>query len=45
MKNQQNKLLWLRIRDAVKEVLDTTTLEDLIDYDDEEPQEEYMFYI
>lgn len=37
--------LWLRIRDVVKEVLDTTTLEDLISYDDEEPKKEYMFYI
>lgn len=37
--------LWLRIRDVVKEVLDTTTLEDLIAYDDEEPKKEYMFYI
>ncbi|WP_102026929.1 cysteine metabolism transcriptional regulator CymR [Salirhabdus sp. Marseille-P4669] len=38
--------LWLRIRDAVKDVLDTTTLEDLANYkDDEDRLEGYMFYI
>lgn len=37
--------LWMRIRDAVKEVLDETTLKDLIQHDDKEPQESYMFYI
>ncbi len=37
--------LWIRVRDAVKDVLDKTTLEDLINYDDNEPQESYMFYI
>src|SRR5699024_2608963 len=37
--------LWLRIRDVVKDVLDTTTLKDLILHDDNEPQKEYMFYI
>lgn len=37
--------LWIRIRDAVKDVLDTTTLEDLINYEDEGPKEAYMFYI
>jgi Rrf2 family transcriptional regulator, cysteine metabolism repressor len=36
--------LWIRIRDAVKEVLDSTTLEDLANYTDGE-QEAYMFYI
>lgn len=36
--------LWIRIRDAVKNVLDTTTLEDLSNYDDED-NEPYMFYI
>lgn len=36
--------LWIRIRDAVKNVLDTTTLEDLSKYDDED-NEPYMFYI
>lgn len=37
--------LWLRVRDAVKNVLDTTTLKDLTEYDHVERQEEYMFYI
>ncbi|KGP71132.1 cysteine metabolism transcriptional regulator CymR [Pontibacillus yanchengensis] len=37
--------LWMRIRDAVKEVLDTTTLYDLAQHDDSEDQEAYMFYI
>ncbi|WP_163970093.1 cysteine metabolism transcriptional regulator CymR [Oceanobacillus halotolerans] len=37
--------LWLRIRDAVKEVLDTTTLEDLVHHENDQVQEAYMFYI
>lgn len=37
--------LWLKITQAVKNVLDTTTLEDLTGYDQEEQQEAYMFYI
>jgi Rrf2 family cysteine metabolism transcriptional repressor len=37
--------LWIRIRDAVKDVLDNTTLEDLINYEDKGSQEYYMFYI
>lgn len=37
--------LWKRIRDAVKEVLDTTTLDDLAKHDDDESQDAYMFYI
>ena len=36
--------LWIRIRDAVKEVLDNTTLEDLASYTDGD-QDAYMFYI
>lgn len=36
--------LWIRIRDAVKEVLDTTTLEDLSNYGKRTP-DPYMFYI
>ncbi|MBM6619697.1 cysteine metabolism transcriptional regulator CymR [Bacillus suaedaesalsae] len=35
--------LWIRIRDAVREVLDNTTLEDLANYEDD--QNAYMFYI
>lgn len=37
--------LWMRIRDAVKEVLDSTTLEDMIEHDYQKQQESYMFYI
>ncbi|TQR19233.1 cysteine metabolism transcriptional regulator CymR [Psychrobacillus vulpis] len=38
--------LWMRIRDAVKNVLDTTTIEDLAQYTEENPDNTgYMFYI
>ncbi|TMW73956.1 cysteine metabolism transcriptional regulator CymR [Alteribacter natronophilus] len=37
--------LWIKIRDAVKDVLDSTTLEDLANYEDQGDQEYYMFYI
>ena len=37
--------LWNRIRDAVKEVLDTTTLEDLANYNEDNAPDGYMFYI
>ncbi len=37
--------LWIKIRDAVKDVLDNTTLEDLITYEDDTEQDAYMFYI
>jgi len=37
--------LWLRIRDAISDVLDTTTLEDLVKYKAEGQEENYMFYI
>ncbi|MGB3100810.1 MAG: transcriptional regulator, partial [Psychrobacillus psychrotolerans] len=38
--------LWMRIRDAVKNVLDTTTIEDLAKYTEENPENPgYMFYI
>ncbi|BFH67481.1 MAG: Rrf2 family transcriptional regulator [Paenibacillus dendritiformis] len=37
--------LWLRIRDSIAQVLDSTTLKDLISYKDENVQESYMFYI
>ncbi|MFP3339619.1 Rrf2 family transcriptional regulator, partial [Micrococcus sp. SIMBA_131] len=36
--------LWLKIRDAVKDVLDSTTLEDLATYEGEGEQDSYMFY-
>lgn len=37
--------LWLRIRNSIAEVLDTTTLADLISYKETDPQDSYMFYI
>lgn len=37
--------LWIRIRDAIREVLDNTTLEDLIKSEDNNTGEAYMFYI
>ncbi|WP_067727315.1 cysteine metabolism transcriptional regulator CymR [Oceanobacillus damuensis] len=37
--------LWLQIRDAVKGVLDRTTLDDLANHENDEPQDAYMFYI
>lgn len=37
--------LWLRIRDSIAEVLDSTTLEDLINYREEGNDNAYMFYI
>ncbi|SDB97014.1 transcriptional regulator, BadM/Rrf2 family [Pelagirhabdus alkalitolerans] len=37
--------LWIRVRDAVKNVLDTTTLKDLSEYNESEDNDPYMFYI
>lgn len=37
--------LWVSVRDAVRGVLDTTTLEDLIKEDTSEMIGQYMFYI
>ncbi|MEK3890622.1 cysteine metabolism transcriptional regulator CymR [Bacillus sp. FSL K6-3431] len=37
--------LWMRIRDAVKDVLDSTTIEDLANHKDDGSSEPYMFYI
>lgn len=37
--------LWIRIRDAVKDVLENTTLEYLANYEDDNEQAPYMFYI
>ncbi|MBB3109947.1 Rrf2 family cysteine metabolism transcriptional repressor [Paenibacillus phyllosphaerae] len=37
--------LWLRIRDSIAEVLDSTTLADLVTYKEEGQQDSYMFYI
>lgn len=38
------RFLWKRIRDAVSDVLDHTSLKDMIDYD-EDNIDDYMFYI
>lgn len=37
--------LWIRVRDAIRDVLDETTLEDLIKEDGSEMIGQYMFYI
>ncbi|QQZ10763.1 cysteine metabolism transcriptional regulator CymR [Heyndrickxia vini] len=37
--------LWIKIRDAVKDVLDNTTIEDLVNYKDDGETDSYMFYI
>lgn len=37
--------LWIRIKNSIAEVLDSTTLASLIKYQDEGKNENYMFYI
>lgn len=37
--------LWLRIRDSIADVLDSTTLADLINFEDAGKPDSYMFYI
>lgn len=37
--------LWLRIRDSIAGVLDSTTLKDLITYQEKDQTDNYMFYI
>lgn len=37
--------LWIRIRDAIKDVLDNTTLEDLASHSEDGESDAYMFYI
>jgi len=39
------RYLWLRIRDSISAVLDSTTLQDLITYQDDGRTDNYMFYI
>lgn len=39
------RYLWLRIRDSISSVLDSTTLYDLITYQDDGRTDNYMFYI
>lgn len=38
-------MLWARIRDAVKDVLDTTTIADLMETNEQSNTNSYMFYI
>ncbi|MCM2531549.1 Rrf2 family transcriptional regulator [Neobacillus pocheonensis] len=37
--------LWIRIRDAIKNVLDSTTIEDLANHSEDGESDAYMFYI
>lgn len=37
--------LWLRIRDSIADVLDSTTLHDLINFKEDSHVDNYMFYI
>lgn len=39
------RYLWLRIRDSISAVLDSTTLKDLISHQDDGRSDSYMFYI
>ncbi|WP_139490509.1 cysteine metabolism transcriptional regulator CymR [Brevibacillus dissolubilis] len=39
------RYLWLRIRDSISAVLDSTTLRDLVNYQDDGRSDNYMFYI
>lgn len=39
------RYLWLRIRDSISSVLDSTSLQDLISYEDDGISDNYMFYI
>jgi Rrf2 family cysteine metabolism transcriptional repressor len=39
------RYLWLRIRDSISSVLDSTTLKDLITHQDDGQTDGYMFYI
>jgi len=43
--NSAQRELWSRIRDAIRGVLDHTTLEDLANHSDDSEEEGYMFYI
>ena len=37
--------LWIRIRDSIASVMDSTTLANLISFEDKGLQDNYMFYI
>jgi Rrf2 family transcriptional regulator, cysteine metabolism repressor len=39
------RALWTRMRDAVKNVLDNTTIEELANYQDDGQTDAYMYYI
>jgi Rrf2 family cysteine metabolism transcriptional repressor len=39
------RYLWLRIRDSISAVLDSTSLQDLITFEDDGRSDSYMFYI
>jgi Rrf2 family cysteine metabolism transcriptional repressor len=39
------RALWIRIRDAVKDVLDSTTIQDMANHKDDGNVDSYMFYI
>ena len=39
------RALWIRIRDAVKDVLDSTTIQDMANHKDDGDVDSYMFYI
>ncbi|HZG83283.1 MAG TPA: Rrf2 family transcriptional regulator, partial [Brevibacillus sp.] len=39
------RYLWLRIRDSISSVLDSTSLQDLITFQDDGRTDNYMFYI
>lgn len=39
------RYLWLRIRDSISSVLDSTSLQDLISFQDDGHSDSYMFYI
>ncbi|MDW0117434.1 Rrf2 family transcriptional regulator [Sporosarcina thermotolerans] len=43
--NVPQQTLWNRIGDAIREVLDKTTIKDLIESEDESNLDGYMFYI
>lgn len=43
--NIPQRELWKRIGDAIRGVLDHTTIKELIEFDDSSSPDEYMFYI
>ncbi|WP_301109601.1 Rrf2 family transcriptional regulator [Sporosarcina sp.] len=43
--NIPQRELWSRIGDAIRGVLDYTTIKDLIEFEDSPSKDEYMFYI